>query len=252
MTVFWSVLYLGSAFSRCSGIALFGWRSCSSQLQTKSSVRACRSVEAGIMKLTRDTAVRTLLLILLTCGVAASAAAQSVPSPWTASDIGNPAIAGSSSYSSGSFTIDAGGADIWGTSDQFHFVYQQVSGDVEVIARVDSLTWADVWTKAGVMIRSSLAPGAAHGFAHLTTGNGIRFIRPTADGATTSSTAGPAVVAPQWVRIVRSGTTVTAYSSATGTTWTTIGSDTIALGATAYVGIAVVSCNAPVMTTANV
>lgn len=75
--------------------------------------------------------------------------AQSVPSPWVAGDIGSPAVAGSTTYASGKFTVKAAGADIWGTSDQFRFVYQQITGDAEVIARVDSITKADAWSKAG-------------------------------------------------------------------------------------------------------
>ena len=54
-----------------------------------------------------------------------------------------------------------GGADIWDTSDQFQFVYQPLQGDVEVIARVASLQYADAWSKAGVMIRESLTGGIA-------------------------------------------------------------------------------------------
>ena len=51
--------------------------------------------------------------------------------------------AGSSTHSNGVFTINAGGTDIWNTSDQFRFIYQEISGDGEIMARVDSLTTAD-------------------------------------------------------------------------------------------------------------
>ena len=61
-----------------------------------------------------------------------------VPAPWTAVDIGPPALSGSTGHSGGQFTVDASGTDIWGTSDQFHFVYQSFSGDVQITARVDS------------------------------------------------------------------------------------------------------------------
>src|SRR4051794_14803934 len=71
--------------------------------------------------------------------------AQSVPSPWAGRDIGTPAVAGSSSYNSGKFTIQAAGSDIWGNTDQFHFVYQQITGDTTIIARVDSVTKANPW-----------------------------------------------------------------------------------------------------------
>ena len=51
----------------------------------------------------------------------------------------------------------APGRDVWGSSDQFRFVYQPVTGDVEIVARVVSITRAHSWSKAGVMIRESLA-----------------------------------------------------------------------------------------------
>ena len=75
--------------------------------------------------------------------------AWGLPAPWSAQDVGNPAIAGSSSFDQGQFTVNASGTDIWDSSDQFHFVYQQVTGDVDVVARVDSLANTDPWAKAG-------------------------------------------------------------------------------------------------------
>jgi regulation of enolase protein 1 (concanavalin A-like superfamily) len=181
------------------------------------------------------------------------AQSSAVPSPWIASDIGSPTPAGSTTYdsNSGIFSIDAGGADIWGTSDQFRFVYQQVSGDVDVVARVNSLTQADAWSKAGVMIRSSLAANAAQGSALVSAGMGTEFERRTQTAGSSASTA-VSGSAPRWVRLVRAGTQVTAYTSVTGTTWTTIGSDTIALGSSAYVGIAVTSHNSTMLTSTDV
>src|SRR5262245_10130692 len=178
--------------------------------------------------------------------------AWSLPSPWTAQDVGNPAIPSTGSFDQGTFTITAEGSDIWGQSDQFNFVYQQVTGDVEVIARVDSVSAAHAWSKSGVMIRSSLAANAAHGYALVSAGRGVAFQRRLNTGGSSSNTYGPSVSAPYWVRLVRKGTTVTAYSSPNGTTWTTISSQTIGLGATAYVGIATTSHNASASTTATV
>src|SRR5581483_7797780 len=79
-----------------------------------------------------------------------------LPAGQTAADVGAPQIAGSTAYRDGTYTITAAGTDISGASDQFQFVYQQVSGDVEVIARVNSLQQTRSWAKAGVMIRESL------------------------------------------------------------------------------------------------
>jgi regulation of enolase protein 1 (concanavalin A-like superfamily) len=189
-------------------------------------------------------------LLLIAIASVNPLSAQTVPSPWAARDIGSPGIAGSATASSGKFTVEAAGADIWGTSDQFHFVYQQMTGDAEVIARVDSITRADAWSKAGVMIRGSLSSGSAHAFALVSSGNGVAFQRRTAAGGASTHTSGPAVSAPRWVRLVRTGTTVTASTSADGQAWTTIGSDTIALGSAAYVGLAVTSHNSNLLTTA--
>jgi regulation of enolase protein 1 (concanavalin A-like superfamily) len=188
----------------------------------------------------------------LLCVISNLAFAQSVPPPWTATDIGSPALAGSATYSSGVFTIKAAGSDIWGSSDQFHFVHQKITGDVDVKARVDSLLRQHDWSKAGVMIRASLDADAAHGYTLVSASSGVHFERRLTSGASSLSTAGSSAAAPAWVRIVRIGSKVTAYWSSNGTTWMLIGSDTIALGTSAYVGIAVTSHNTSARTTATV
>ena len=177
--------------------------------------------------------LRVIVIWCLLCGINSRAAlAQttwSLPAPWSAQDVGGPPIAGDSSFDQGTFTIDASGADIWGQSDQFHFVYQQVTGDVDMIARVDSVSMTDAWAKAGIMIRSSLAADAAHGSVFVTGGNGIAFQSRAQDAGASAHVAGPATAAPAWVRLMRTGTKVTAFSSSDGATWSTIGSATIGL-----------------------
>jgi regulation of enolase protein 1 (concanavalin A-like superfamily) len=191
------------------------------------------------------------LAILLS--VAGTAAAQpTIAGTWLSQDIGAPTIAGQAAGTGSSFTIRAGGADIWGTADQFRFVYQRVSGDVDISARVASVSAADAWSKAGVMIRATLDPSSAHAFALSSAARGVAFQRRRAAGAVSEHTSGPASAPPQWVRLVRSGSLVTAYSSTDGNTWTPIGSATIALGSTAYVGLAVTSHNEFAATTSAV
>ena len=63
--------------------------------------------------------------------------------------------------------------------------------------------------------------------------------RVSAGGASTNQTASGAV--PRWVRLVRSGNTLTGYQSADGTTWTQISSATVPLPMHVYVGLAVTS-----------
>lgn len=191
------------------------------------------------------------ITLLLVVSVGHTASAQIPFSPWRARDIGAPTLGGSASRASGVFTVLAAGADIWGARDQFHFVYQKVAGDVEITARVRDVTTAHVWSKAGVMIRASLQPASAHGYALVSAGRGVHFQRRTAKGGASSSTMGSSGTAA-WVRAVRLGTRVTTYWSANGTSWTLLGSDSIALGKSAYVGIAVTSHHRGARTTAKV
>jgi hypothetical protein len=148
------------------------------------------------------------------------------------------------------FSVHAGGSDIWDTTDQFHFVYQPLSGDGEVIARVQSITNSDAWAKTGVMIRETLTANSRHAFALISAGSGYAFHRRLYAGGVTLNTAGAAGVAPGWVRLVRSGSRIDAYQSTNGSTWTSIGSDAVTMAATVYVGIATTSHNTSVATDA--
>src|SRR6266849_574513 len=58
-----------------------------------------------------------------------------LPSVWTDGDIGSTGVAGNASYASDVFTVKGAGAQIYGTADAFHFVYQPLSGDGTVVAR---------------------------------------------------------------------------------------------------------------------
>ncbi|MBI3857013.1 MAG: PQQ-dependent sugar dehydrogenase [Planctomycetes bacterium] len=165
----------------------------------------------------------------------------SLPSPWQNRDIGSVGTAGSSSYSGGTFTVKGSGADIWNTLDEFQFVYQALNGDGTVTARVTAVQNTNVWAKAGVMIREGLSDAARHAMMVITPGSGASFQRRVAVGGASASTAGPVVVAPYWVRVVRSGSTLTGSVSTDGSTWTLVGSDTIALSSSAMVGLAVTS-----------
>src|SRR6266513_4478994 len=199
----------------------------------------------------RFHSVRSLVLAIVMCVVVTAAAQAAVPAPWLAQDIGAPSPAGSSTLNAGTFTVAASGVDIWNTSDQFHFVYQQMSGDVEVIARVDSLGPTNVWAKAGVMLRSSLSANAVNGLAALTANPSVTFQHRPASGQYSMQDGSAAVSGPLWVRLVRAGDTITAYQAVDGSTWTKINSITLSLGSSIYVGLAVTSHSAGVITTAT-
>jgi hypothetical protein len=51
-------------------------------------------------------------------------------------------------------------AFIWGDCDQFRFLYQEVSGDLDIQITVDSQDESDIYAKAGLMLRAHLSPEA--------------------------------------------------------------------------------------------
>ena len=175
----------------------------------------------------------------------------SLPSPWVDSDVGAVGVAGSASYANPTFTVTGAGADVWGTADAFHFVYQGLDGDGTIVARVASVQNTAAWAKAGVMIRSSLSAGSAQAFMMVSAGNGVAFQRRTSNGATSSSTAGSSSAAPRWMKLTRSGDTITGYESSNGTTWTQVGSATFSMPTSVLIGLGVSSHVSGVTSTAT-
>jgi hypothetical protein len=137
--------------------------------------------------------------------------------------------------------MTAAGADIGGTSDQFRFVYQQASGDLNIVARVSSLERIRSWTKAGVMVRETLAADSRHTMALISGTRGYSFQWRLDAGGVVNNILGASGTAPGWVRLVRTGHTFEAFSSGDGVTWTSIGRQTVAMASTVYVGLAVTS-----------
>ncbi|HEV7301788.1 MAG TPA: fibronectin type III domain-containing protein [Tepidisphaeraceae bacterium] len=161
-------------------------------------------------------------------------------------DIGGPAIVGDASYSAGaagtgsSYALQGGGADVFGTSDQFHFAYYPLGGDGTIIARVASIQNTHASAKAGVMVRESLAPNARNAFMNVKPTAGVEFSWRTSAGGSTGYTNAAGLGAPYWVRLTRVGDVVTASRSADGAVWTVAGTATFAgLAGTVHVGLAV-------------
>ena len=167
-----------------------------------------------------------------------------LPAPWTAQDVGATGVAGTASAASGTFTVKGAGADVWGTADAFHYVWQPISGDVDLVARVASIENVQAWVKAGVMIRERLTADAPHAFMLVSAGRGIAFQRRTAAAGISTSTAGAFGAAPAWVKLERRANTISAFQSTDGVNWALVGSDTFTMASSAYVGLAVSSHDA--------
>jgi len=163
---------------------------------------------------------------------------------WGTSDVGSVGIAGSASYSSGTFTVSGAGGGVTGTADAFRFVYRQFSGNTTIVARVATAASAVTNERAGVMIRQDLIAGSieASSLYKPTSTYYAYFLRRTAANGSTSSTSGTAAVFPYWVKLVRSSNTLSAYMSANGTSWTALGyGTTVTMTDPIYVGLAVTS-----------
>jgi regulation of enolase protein 1 (concanavalin A-like superfamily) len=165
---------------------------------------------------------------------------HSVGTDWTSQDIGGVAAAGSSSYAAPVWTVNGSGADIWGTADEFRYVYKPWTGDGVLIARVVSVENTNEFAKAGVMFRETLAANSRQVSILATPANGLRFTRRVSTGGTSTSTAA-SVTNPEWVRLVRRGDLFEAYRSNDGQNWTFIAQQTVTMTQAVYVGLAVTS-----------
>ncbi|WP_224721618.1 pectinesterase family protein [Paenibacillus vietnamensis] len=166
--------------------------------------------------------------------------------PWKSADIGIPGIPGHAQLGEapGELTVksagDIGGTS--GTSDAFHFAYQEITGDAEMIAKVESVTATNEEAEAGVMFRGSLKDDSA--FASLV----VPYIRTGKRGVTLSRAADGGQTAriqpeqqfqlPYWIKLVRQGNQFTSQISPDGIAWTTVGTVNVELPEKAYVGLA--------------
>jgi hypothetical protein len=85
---------------------------------------------------------------------------QPLPVGWLDQDVGQTGLLGSSTYSSGTFVVQGGGVGLYSDTDAMHFVYQDLSGDGQIIARLVSLQQSGSSAAAGLMIRTSLSSNA--------------------------------------------------------------------------------------------
>jgi hypothetical protein len=154
---------------------------------------------------------------------------------------GNHLLLGGHAYNAATdiHTVTGAGADIWGPSDEFHYVYRRLSGAGMIQARVLSLANTDdpsttnVWAKAAVMIRQRPRPESAFASVSITPTQGCHFqARRQAGEEAIGDSVGEndvdtdeqnAVTAPYWIRLERNAEgDFIGYYSADGSTWTTM------------------------------
>ncbi len=172
----------------------------------------------------------------------------------TAADIGTTAPAGSSSLAGSIYTINGGGDNVTGTTDQGRFVYWPItnSANCTITARVISQSNANASATAGVMIRQSTTNNVVRGYTNATPGTGFEFHhRITSAGQDAKITFNPP--ANIWVRLQRTGGNVSAFQSGDGTIWTQVGSTIpLAMGVEVSAGIGMSSGAEGTLATAQI
>ncbi len=176
-----------------------------------------------------------------TSGTAGPPPPSPLPSPWSNVDIGSTGLAGSASYSNGVFTVNGAGADVWGTADSFQYVYQTLSGDGTIIARVTSEQNTSSNAKAGAMFRETLTSGSTDVILDINPTGNVEFMSRSSSGGSTSWLSGATHSVPAWLKLVRSGNTITGYISGDGSAWSQVGTTTVSMATGITTGLVVCS-----------
>ena len=163
------------------------------------------------------------------------------PSPWLGADIGAAGLVGSAEFFADAYTLKGAGA-FGGSTDSFRYVYQTLSGDGSIVARVGTLNNTGTSARVGIMIRDTLANNSRMAALSVTGTGAFKWERRTTTGGTVTNTNSSSGTAPNiWIRLTRAGNTITAAKSTNGTSWTSINSATITMASNCYVGLAVAS-----------
>src|SRR6185436_20336569 len=82
------------------------------------------------------------------------------------------------------------------------------------------------WSKSGVIIREATNANARFVGIYVTPSNGVSMqFRGTTGAGATDFARTTGLIAPRWVRLVRSGNSFTGFQSADGVTWVQVGTN---------------------------
>jgi len=153
------------------------------------------------------------------------------------------------------YRVTGGGADMWGSSDAFQFVWKKMSGNMVLTADVEFAgASVQLKRKAALIIRQSLEPDAAYADVALHGNGEIALQWRTAAAAATADTVQAGgnldVSSPVRIRIERRGNRFTVMAGKPGGPLTSTGPATVTLQDPVYVGLAVCSHDANSLATA--
>ncbi len=191
--------------------------------------------------------IQTLICGSIFCCSINTAIADTDISQWTGSDIGTANIPGSHTINGNIITLNGSGNDIWNSSDDFYYVYTEITGDATLITKVHSVDHTHPWAKGAIMFRETLNAGSINVALDYSAHEHVALQwRPLANkrsyywGRNVGS-------GPVWLKLVREGDLFTGYYSLNGEDWTLTTSKEIPMNAQVYVGLA----SSPHIDTAN-
>jgi len=151
----------------------------------------------------------------------------------------------------GEYRITGGGANVWGTTDAFYFVWKKVSGNLTLTADVQFLgPSAAEHRKAFLMVRQSLDPDSAYADA-VSHGNGLTSLQFRGARGEQTYQVFTQLDEPARIRIVREGSRYTMYSAKPGEELKSTGPiEYVGLKDPVYVGLGVCSHVATTLETA--
>jgi RHS repeat-associated protein len=169
-----------------------------------------------------------------------------IPTGWVDADVGTVSQAGSATYSGSTFTVAGAGGGTWGNADGMNFVYQTMVGDGSITARLTGLQsyGPSAYAEAGVMIRETLDPGSTNALVLFSDGVPCPGSRSTTNAGENVTIGLASGSLPEWMQLVRVGSTLTAYISSDGVNWTQLGAAmTVSMAQTVYIGMFVSGIN---------
>ena len=173
--------------------------------------------------------------LLLLCGFTVQATQVSL---WNKQDVGDFSQAGQWQEQNGTITLNVAGGDIWGTRDNFYFVYMPLKGDITASVRVVSVGDSHPWAKAALMLRESLAPGARNVALDFSAHQRVAVQWREQQDQRSYYWSRAAQQSSVWLRMTRQGDLISGYYSLDGETWQLATSRTLAMDEQVYFGLA--------------
>ncbi len=165
----------------------------------------------------------------------------SLPEGWVSLDIGNVNKVGEDSFENNNFTLKSSGTGLNGNADQFRFMYKELSGDGEIIARV-SIENASSKAIGGVMIREKIDSTSSYMLSGQTSTSGVKSQwRSFNGGGTKIKNGNTNSSSPHWVKVVRVSDFLVSSESIDGKAWKTLKTEKIKMQNSVQLGLFVTS-----------